>query len=158
MFMFKIFSHKYALQLLLSTAIMLFSGVSIAAIYKWVDEQGNVHYGQQRPADTSVEKMNVQMHAPRDASSYKKPGQKDAEENTDEAASNENKPEKAAESAADKKHRMAACAQARKKLSTMQAAGRVRGKDKDGNITYLSDEQKNAQMKSTRDLIAKHCK
>lgn len=160
-------------QLIIGLSVVFSSSLCFAGIYKWVDEQGNTHYGQQRPSNTSVKKMDVQMHAPGDDSSYKRPGQKDPEDDPDnpkdpdapdeEAKKADEKkaekpPEKPAESAAEKKNRLAACAQARKSLATMQAAGRVRSKDKDGNINYLSDEQKNSRMKTTRDLIAKRCK
>lgn len=153
-------------QLIFSLSIIFTSSLCFAGIYKWVDEQGNTHYGQQRPKGAPVQKMDVQMHAPRDASSYKQPGQKDPDadpENPEDPdaknkATDAEKNKEPPESAAAKKNRLAACAQARKKLTTMQNAGRVRSRDKDGNIKYLSEEQKSAQMKTTRDLIAKRCK
>lgn len=140
--------------------------ISIAGIYKWVDAEGNIHYGQQRPADASSEKMDVQQYAPRESSSYKRPGSKSSDDNTDNVAPDEAdkkdlepaKPEKKVETAAEKKRRLAACAQARNNLSKMQSIGRVRRKDKDGNITYMSQTQKEAKMNQAKSLIAKHCK
>lgn len=153
-------SNRLAIQLAFGLSIILSSSLCFAGIYKWTDEQGNVHYGQEKPMNKSAEKMNVQMHAPRDASSYKRPGAKDDSktpetEKKDETAE---KQKKAPETAAEKKRRLAACAQARKNLATMKSSGRVRSKDKDGNTSYLSDEQKQARMKSTQDLVTKHCK
>jgi len=156
-------------QIVLFSILSLTCSLSIAGIYKWVDAEGNVHYGQQRPADASSEKMDVQQYAPRDSSSYKRPGTNGtdgSDGNTDNAATDETdkknlepeKPEKKVETAAEKKRRLVACAQARKNLSTMQSVGRIRSKDKDGNVTYMSQTQKEAKMSQAKSLIAKHCK
>ena len=155
---------KQTFRLALGLSFILSSSLCLAGVYKWVDEQGNVHYGQQKPIDQSVKKMDVQMHAPRDTSSYKRAGSKNEEgvegEQDPEAKNKETeeKPKKKPETAAEKKRRLAACAQARKNLATMQSSGQIRSKDKDGNVGYLSDEQKQARIKSTRDLVSKHCK
>lgn len=158
--------NKLTFLLISGLSIIFASSFCYAGIYKWVDDQGNTHYSQQKPANAPVLKMDVNMHAPRDASSYKRPGANDPEadpENPDDPeaknkAAEAEKPKEPAETAAQKKQRLAACAQARKSLATMQNSGRVRSKDKDGNISYLSDEQKSAQIKTKRDLIAKRCK
>ncbi len=140
------------------------SSVSMAGIYKWVDKDGNVHYGQQRPTSAPSQKMDVQQYAPRDTATYKKPGSKDqAAENKDKENANnkpaeETKPEKKPETRAEKKRRLAACAQARSNLSSMEAIGRIRSVDKDGNTRYLSQKEKEAKMSKTGNLISKHCK
>ena len=143
-------------------ATIFISNYCYSGVYKWVDDQGNIHYGQQRPGNIQAERMNLQNYAPEDTSSYKRPGSKaDAENNNAPADDNKNKTsdtEKKPESKADKKRRMAACAQAKKGLSNMQSSGRVRSKGKDGSINYLSEKQKAAKMKQSRDLISKHCK
>jgi len=146
-------------------AIIFISNYCYSGVYKWVDEQGNVHYSQQRPSNVQAERMNVQNYAPEDTSSYKRPGSKtDAEDNKAQTADDKNKtsdtetPEKKPESKADKKRRLAACAQARKNLATMQSVGRIRSKDKDGNASYISQQQKEAKMQQSRDLISKYCK
>jgi hypothetical protein len=72
----------------------------------------------------------------------------------DEPAAQE---EKKPETRAEKKQRLEACARARKSLTTMKSVGRIRSKDADGNYTYLSQQQKEAQMKQARDLIKKLC-
>ena len=158
--------NQSILRVALISTLSLTSTVSIAGIYKWVDAEGNIHYGQQRPAGSTSEKMNVQQYAPRDSSSYKRPGSKSDDENKDSAvtdgaekqAPDTAKPEKKVETAAEKKRRLQACAQARKNLSTMQSVGRVRSKDKDGNVTYMSQTQKEAKMSQAKSLISKHCK
>ena len=140
------------------TLTIFISSYCYAGIYKWVDDEGNIHYGQQRPASAKSEKMRIQHHAPNDSSTYKRPGAKEGEENKEEKASETAKDKKKPETAAEKKRRMVACAQAKKNLQTMQSVGRIRSKDKDGNASYISQEQKEAKMKQSRELINKHCK
>jgi len=145
---------------LLFLVILSISNYCYSGIYKWVDEEGNVHYGQQRPASAKAEQMRVQSYAPEDTSSYKRPalnsGDKD---NTDKSANSDAEtPEKKPETKAEKKQRMAACAQARKNLTRMQSIGRIRSKDKDGNASFISQKQKEQKMQQSRDLISKHCK
>lgn len=139
-----------------------YSSSGICNIYKWVDDQGNVHYGQQQPANATSEKMDIQRHAPQDTSTYKRPSlnkqdPQAEEKNADEAEANDEE-KKQPKTAAEKKKHNEACAQARQQLSTMQSIGRIRSKDKDGNISYLSQPQKEARMKQLRDLISRQCK
>jgi len=159
----------HALLSVLTLSFCLLTGYSapvFSNIYKWVDEEGNVHYSQQRPAAKPSEKMKVNAHAPEDSSSYKRPTlNKKADdaaqaEQTQENGSDKNAEDDApkVESAAEKKRRLAACAQARQQLATMQAKGQIRSRDKDGNTTYMSQEQKESRMKNIREAIAKQCK
>ena len=154
---------KITIKNILFLLLVFISSTATAAIYKWVDENGNVHYGQQRPDNSPAQKMNVQTHAPASAA-YKrmdklKNKNADGEENSEQQADAAPKePEKKPETKAEKKRRLAACEQAKKNLKTMQAIGRIRSKDKDGNVNYLSQEQKEAKMKQSREMIKKHCK
>lgn len=158
-------TKKHSLLSVLSLGFCLLSGYSapaISNIYKWVDEEGKVHYSQQRPAATASEKMKINAHAPQDSSSYKRPSLNKESDDTakaDKADTKEtDKDAPKVESAAEKKRRLAACTQARQQLATMQAKGQIRSRDKDGNTTYMSQEQKESRMKNIRDAIAKQCK
>jgi len=135
-----------------------------AGIYKWVDEAGVVHYGQQRPNNTASKSMNVQLKAPVDTSTYSRSSNKlnntgkPANNTANKAPGDNTEPKKKKETKAEKKRRLAACVDARNNLATMQSIGRIRSKDKDGNTSYLSQKQKEEKMKKTQDLINKHCK
>jgi len=154
-------------QVVLFSSLAFTLSICSASIYKWVDAEGNVHYGQQRPQNAAANKMDVQQHAPINRSTYKRPGDKKPETQTDETdkatepkekSETTAEPEKKKETKAEKKSRLAACAKARKTLATMKSAGRIRSKDKDGNISYQSQKQKEAQMSNLSNLISKSCK
>ena len=159
-------------QMTFISLLTLSSTLCFAGVYKWVDGEGNIHYGQQRPADTQSESMDVQMHAPVSSSTYQKPGSEKPddqagdqkndqtgkqEDGTQQKPQTAEEPVEKKETAAEKQRRLTACAKARKTLATMSSQGRVRSKDKEGNISYLSQEQKEAKIKQHKRLIAKHC-
>lgn len=156
----------YQGTLLLLTSFIFHQPISVAAnIYKWVDDQGNVHYTQKKPSNAEAEKLKVPSRAPVDTSTYSRPTLKkgDAANNSKQAAeknqqAGEQDNEKKPETAAEKKRRMAACEQARNQLATMESSGRVRSRDKEGNTSYLTPEQKQQRMKKIQDSIAKSCK
>ena len=80
-----------------------------------------------------------------------------AQDGEPEAAEPAAQEEKKPETPAEKKQRLEACANARKALATMESIGRIRSKDAEGNYSYLSQQQKEAQMQQARDLIKKYC-
>jgi len=154
-------------QVVLFSSLAFTFSICSASIYKWVDAEGNVHYGQQRPLNAASNKMDVQQHAPRNRSTYQRPGKKASESPTKEADKADGakektdattKPENKKETKAEKKSRLAACARARKNLAAMKSTGRIRSKDKDGNISYQSQKQKEAKMSKLSGLISKNCK
>ncbi len=140
---------------------LLFITASHAEIYKWVDAEGNVHYGQQRPRDADAERLDIQQ----EPTTTFRSGTKEPVKTEETAQDGEQQPaeepaaqeEKKVETPAEKKQRLAACARAKKSLATMESIGRIRSKDAEGNYTYLSQQQKEAQMKPARDLIKKYC-
>lgn len=157
---------KAPINLIFKTLFIVLLGVGpansfAAGIYKWVDEDGMVHYGQQRPNNTASKSMDVQLNAPVNTSTYNRSSNKAGKQpdNTAQKAPRDNtEPKKKKETKAEKKRRLAACVQARNNLTAMQSIGRIRAKDKDGNTSYLSQKQKEEKMKKTQDLIDKHCK
>ena len=155
----------YILYCVFLSLITFYTSNINAGIYKWVDAQGNIHYGAQRPTNTDSKKLSIQHHAPEKSSSYDRPGAKkpktaegDAEVKTGaDKKTSKDTPDYKAESKADKKRRLAACSQARKSMSKMATQGRVRTRDKEGNVNYMSDKQKQSRIKRAKELITKHC-
>jgi hypothetical protein len=137
-----------------------------AAIYKWVDAEGNVQYSSEQPKDTEAEKMRVNTQPPIDRSTYKRPGQ--ASDKSDDSAktdATEDKDKSPADKRADAtkkaesdKIRKEMCAEARKTLQTIEDNARVRIEDDKGNITYLSEAEIAARKKTEQGRVTKYCK
>jgi len=134
--------------------ITFFLSTATAAVYKWVDDQGNVHYSEQKPAQSPAEKIKIDKAPPPSSSSYKKPTLKTEEEGNNKGESTDNANSKNADIA---KQKQEMCAEARKDLELMQNTGRLRVKDKDGNVTYMTDEDKAARIKRNQDRVKEYC-
>lgn len=133
--------------------------VTQAAIYKWVDKDGEVHYSQQKPQNTKTEKIKVKTRAPEKSSTYSKPSLKqkeDEKQTSDKSTQNKTdtnkKPKKSAKERAD------LCKQSQANLQALTSRGRVRQKDEDGNVTYMSEDQKQQRIKREQDRVKQNCK
>lgn len=135
--------------------LMIFSfSTATAAVYKWVDDKGNVHYSEIRPKDNAAKKLNVDSTPPANNSSYKRPSLKTKDEDK-----KQNEANKAADSnGTNAKEKQEQCAQARKDIELMESTGRLRVKDAEGNVSYMSEEDKAARIKRNQDRIKLYCK
>ena len=52
------------MRILLLTTMMIFAASASAGLYKWVDNEGNVHYSQKRPANQQFKKLKAPPPAP----------------------------------------------------------------------------------------------
>ena len=51
-------------KLLLLALLVLLSLGAYSQVYKWVDEEGNVHYGDSPPDDADAERIHIEAHTP----------------------------------------------------------------------------------------------
>ena len=135
-----------------------------AGIYKWVDEEGKVHYGGQRPENQIAEKLKIDV--PKKATA-KDPADKDkpvadenAESETSEEESKEDvaqpeEPEKPKISRAEKKR---VCGLSRARLAKIESRGRMKTSGKEGEVRYLTDAERNGRLKKARSDIKKYCR
>jgi len=125
--------------------ILLLTAIAFAGLYKWVDDEGNVHYSQKRPANQQFERLKAPPAAPdNDKPLYQS---NEPTSTTDETI--------AAETAKNKKIREEKCAQAKKSLSDYQVYRRIR--DEDGNVTVLDDKVRATQIKRAKEAIRSYC-
>ena len=133
------------MRILLLTAMMIFASSAFAGLYKWVDEEGNVHYSQKRPANQQSERLKAPPPAPDNAKPLYKPG----------TPSNTANKTVAAETAKNEKIRAENCARAKKSLANSQIHRRMR--DKDGNVTVIDDKVRASNIKKAQEAIAAYC-
>ena len=156
-------------KLLFIMLLALTPALASAAIYKWVDEQGNVQYSAEKPVGAEAEKMSVNSRPPTDSSSYRKPGRDNSNPNNKNSdnknSDKDNKDKTPAEKRNDQtkqaesdKIKKEMCDEARATLSTIEGSGRVRVEDGKGNINYMSEEEVTARKKSEQERVNKYCK
>lgn len=123
------------------------------SVYRWTDESGIVHYGATPPLGVEAElvKAGTSNSPGEDESSTATPGA-EGEAAQGEAAAPEVKlsPEMQA-----RKDTM--CKEERERLASLQKPGRIRMKAPDGSIKYLSMEEVQAEINTTKKVIEDTC-
>ena len=136
--------------------LLILCAMPLAAqkIYKWVDENGQVHYSSQKPPGQEAEKLNIRANAP-------EPPAQPAEEEGEQAPEEEAEVDEATKAELaklDKANRQRSCQQARNNLASLQNSYRVAQVDPDtGETVRLSDNQRAAALKQARDNIKEFC-
>ncbi|HEY4714850.1 MAG TPA: DUF4124 domain-containing protein [Aquirhabdus sp.] len=132
------------------------------AFYKWVDGNGVTQYTQTPPPQRHVvDNISASTQAPqgsapdikrRNDHSKKNPKKSFAEEQAAESA------RKNTEADADSRNKNAAvCQQLKLNLSQLKSGQRFRTMDINGDRSYLSEEQKEAQIKQQTAQIENYC-
>lgn len=133
------------MRILLLTAMIIFASSASAGLYKWVDDEGNVHYSQKRPRNQQFERLKAPPPTPENNKPLYKSGV---------TSDNANKT-LATETAKNKKIRADNCAKAKKNLNNYQVHRRMR--DKKGNVTIIDDNERAKQIENARKAISNFC-
>lgn len=143
------------LCLLMASGLVTHGGAAAAGIYKWVDEQGQVHYGE-RPVSQDAEEVNIRTNETTKPRQIAPGNEENGEAEAEQADAKEKpaKPEKPRIPAAEKR-RM--CSEARSDIAAISSRGRMREKDAQGNYRYLSEDQRQQRLSAARKKQKKYC-
>jgi hypothetical protein len=136
----------------------LMSEAAIAAMYKWVDNEGNIHYSQVPPSDKEVEKIAPPPPVPEQPA---KPPMQEAEQAV-EAKANEQKTtaEDAEKRKADEEHLAEIykknCDIATENMAIYKSGNRIITPE--GERVRLSDEMRAEKIKQAQEAIDKYCR
>ncbi|MDH3333059.1 MAG: DUF4124 domain-containing protein [Gammaproteobacteria bacterium] len=135
------------------------SGAVANEIYKWTDENGNVHY-EDRPSGAATEER-LQMTYNRTSSSavhQRVQARVDARTAREEAKTAAEASEKeAAENAAIAAERAQKCDKSRARLESYLQARRVYRTDDNGERVYLDEDQRQEARKKAEEQISEFC-
>lgn len=149
-------------KLVLGCAVMALTfagGATASEIYRWVDAEGNVHYGD-RPSGAATEQRLQLTYARTDGSAVEKRVQDrlDAKSARAEARAEQEKSDReAAEEAEIAAEQQKACESARARLETYRSSRRLYKADENGERVYLDDEQRQAASRRIEEQIAEFC-
>jgi len=136
----------YSIYPMLVLILAVSTSLSAGAIHKWVDDKGNVHYGDEPPTKTSSKNVRVQS-APSD------PGKAlprlSSPEDSDQTSGNEQKV------SAERASKI--CASAKSDLDIISTSDRIKLQDADGSIRYLSDEEIAERQASSQAEVDRFC-
>jgi len=145
-------SHLFPLMVLSG---MLFCGETEADVYKWTDDDGNVHYSQHPPVDGDAEVIKDppkvdSAQALRDLRELRIKQQKTEQE---ESRRNEEAGKKE-EYLTTKEDN---CNKARDKLLNLQNARMIRALDDQGNVVRATEEEHQARITASKANIDEWC-
>ncbi len=139
--------------LLILTSSSLFAG----SILKWVDEDGNIHYGDAPPIAVETERVRV-LSAPSN------PGKSLPRLSTDGSTGNSNNQGTNVAAGGDQKDRKLpadqakiACEEATADLKVINSSNRIRLRSADGTTRYMTTEEIDARRKIAEKDVSLHC-
>lgn len=139
------------------TVLTVTQAVLAAGVYRWVDEQGKVHYGDRPPsqADSSPVKIEAApTPAPEDAHRRAKT-QRLLEAIESERARDQ---ADAVRAEAEQARKTRNCRAAREHVTIYERANSVSRRGPDGQRLYLSDEERAQALSRARALVDYWCK
>jgi len=139
---------------------LLSANLTHAAIYHWVDHQGNSHYAQQPPRDKSInaQKMGVKSNHIVDSEQPQQSIQDSANEIAESNAARKAESDKAQQKANETRLLQERCDTSKKNLAELDYGGNRLYKDAEGNYSRLSTEEKNNQREQLNAFINENCR
>lgn len=126
-------------------------------MYKWVDEQGNVHYSQQRPSAQQYQTV-APPPGPSSSAAEERERLKSMLESRDQSKEEATKAEaEAAADQAEKERFRKNCEAARRNLETYQNLGRKKVVGSDGVAYYPDEEEVAEKIATARKNIQEYC-
>jgi len=142
--------------------LMLATTNTFAAISKWVDDQGRVHYSDLPPPPGTQqnilrEESNTQDSASSSPSDVKTIADREADLKK-EKAGKQAEADKAAQKKAAEDARKASCDSARENLRTLQSGVRVMTVNANGEKSYMDDKERQQRIDQANKAISDYCK
>ncbi len=139
--------------------LLLISVIPQAEVYKWYDEQGRVHYGD-HPKGKNATQVDINTSPQTNETraenwdEIQQRQQKFLDYLEDERGDRDEEKAKKADQLAERKKQ---CDEARKYNQKLISNRVFYRKDKDDNKVYLSDEEKDAEIRTTEEMMDKFC-
>ena len=156
-----------AMRALLLLFLILTNQHALAALNKWVDSKGQVHYSDSPPppdVQATTLRGSHSTPTPMETGKSEKTGAEPksiAEEEADlKKAQQEKKAaeEKAAKDLAYQESLKASCTAAQQNLQILQRGTRIMQLDANGEPSYLEDDQRQQNIEKAKQDIANYCK
>ena len=152
--------NRLRLPIMIACAALLSSGVAVSGeIYKWIDENGNVHYEDRPLGAANVERVvDVRSRNTDDAAvaarvDERRKARAAAAQVESEAPEEMSKEELRAE----KQARHEKCQSYRAQLQSFLASTRLYREDENGERSYLDEDQTMAARSRVEDKIQEYC-
>ncbi|AQQ68683.1 DUF4124 domain-containing protein [Microbulbifer agarilyticus] len=153
----------------LSLSLGLMAAAHADGIYKWVDENGVVHFGSQPPQKGQVEVVKAPkserfrqwqneqqtLQANRQLATEAKPEETPATAPAQTAQADQEQQEQLDQ--AEMAARAQRCQSAQRRLQELEARSRVREVDASGNYRVLGEDERQQRIQQTREILLNNC-
>lgn len=131
-------------------------------IYRWVDENGVVHFGNQRPANTDAEQVIIEQGISNDALPSSDPAPANPDQPTTPEPSyaqqvREERAQKRAEAAEKNRIMAEACAERQMIVSRLEFTPRINIISEDGTERRMDDNVRVEKVNEAKSFIAENC-
>lgn len=141
------------MRYLICLILLISTSLSAGSIQKWVDEEGNVHYGDAPPATVKTESVHVQPAPSNPGKALPRlGGSGNADQAAGETATAANDESVPADQA------KIACDQAQEDLRVINRSSRIKLRAADGSTRYLSTEEIEERKTQAEADIKAFCK
>ena len=145
----------FTATLILSVALA--SAATASEIYKWTDEDGNVHYTD-TPVDGSSERLNiVSRSTDNDRVQTQTQARLDRQSAAAEAAANAPAGPTQEELRAEKKERAEKCSMYRARLTKFTQSRRIYREDEYGEREYLDEAETQKTRDKAEEMVREYC-
>ncbi len=128
-----------------------------AAVHRWVDENGNVHYSDRAPAKQKTQQITIQPRSAPDPATLERLRRQGEGVASAQTSRQEQKEQRVAEEKSDNQAK-ARCKSAKERLKTLETVGRIFTYDDNLERTFIDDKQRKERLKSARENIKQQCK
>lgn len=150
--------NRFALFGAALSALLILSPVEAAnKFYKWTDDAGVVHYGENPPDPAKAQRINVKTGTSSDQEKAISDLEAQRAKAAEEAKAGEAGAERSRAAQENAEIMKQNCEVYRQNLGTLKASARVREKDSSGEYRYLTDEEKAAREKEAEDYLKQFC-
>lgn len=141
-----------------STLFLLMTLPVSAGVFKWTDEQGNVHYGDQPISQDGTTELKINTNADTGITNSSGNDKERARMTQELQDDREAREKKRADRRVEKKKRQKVCAQLKKRLLQHQRASSVYKRDAKGERVYYTPKERDEKVKNINKGIAKNCR
>ena len=150
--------------IIINAALTMWTSESSAQdeVYRWVDENGVVHFGDQAPQQQEAEVVSIpqtsgiSIQPPSSPDSVDPAGEQEPQPSAAQQA-RDARAERRAEIAEREKITAEACAQRRTLVSQLEPSTRVIVKTEDGKVTRMDDNVRLETLNEAKTYIAENC-
>jgi len=135
---------------------LLVASLAASEVYKWIDEDGTVHYSDRKPPNTEttiVKTTGTRITAPATDSVEHQLDDLSKRQETEQL-----KAQQEAEVAETTQSTAEYCRSLRASLETLNNNSRVRVEDENGELRYLTAEEMVEKRRSNEQSLQEHCK